>query len=124
MKKAKYIFLIITMLLVIGLFAFKPVKQKQKFLPTKLKITVIDGLGNLTEGAIVTIYNDEEDYRESENAIARDTTDIKGKVKFGELEPISYYIDARKGDMNNNGEGVKTAVLLEGKLNKVNTIID
>ncbi|MBR09053.1 MAG: hypothetical protein CMP48_15405 [Rickettsiales bacterium] len=122
MKTMKYILFLISAILLAGLFSFK--SANDQFLPTKLRITVIDGLGNPTEGATVSIFETEEDYRAGENAVAKATTDDKGRVTFKDLKPVSYYIYAFKGDMNNDGEGVVTAPLDEGKLNKVNTVIE
>ncbi len=96
----------------------------EEIFPTKLRVTVIDGLGNEVEGAMVTLYLTEEDYRSSENAIDSGVTDKKGRVTFKDLEPVSYYLDARTGEMNNDGKGAKTAELLEGKINTVNTVIE
>lgn len=118
----KYILFLVSAILLAGLFSFK--NSNNGVLPTKLRITVIDGLGNPTEGAEVSIFDSEESYRAGEGAVATDTTDIKGRVTFKELKPISYYIYAHKDDMNNDGEGVVTAPLDEGKLNKVNTVIE
>ncbi|WP_420316028.1 carboxypeptidase regulatory-like domain-containing protein [Ekhidna sp.] len=95
-----------------------------QLLPTKLRITVIDGLGNFVEGASVSIYDNEADYLASENPIATLKTDKKGRVTFKDVKPISYFIEAKFEDKNNNGEGVKTAELAEGRLNKVNTVIE
>ena len=95
-----------------------------QLLPTKLKITVIDGLGNFVEGASVAIYENEKDYRASENPVATATTDKKGRVVFKDLKTIPYYVEAKKGKKNNNGEGVLTGSLSEGKINKVNTVIE
>jgi hypothetical protein len=116
---------LLALLTVIGLslFSFKTTTN-DGLLPTKLRVTVIDGLGNFVEGATVNLYYTDDDYRASENAIATEKTDEKGRVQFKGLEPISYFIDARKDDLNNDAEGVKTAPLEEGKLNKVNTIIE
>lgn len=122
MKVMKYILFLVSALLLVGLFSFKSLDNQ--VLPTKLRITVIDGLGNPTEGAQVSIFDNEESYRASENPVATATSDSKGRVTFKELKPISYFIFAAKDDMNNNGEGVKTAPLDEGKLNKVNTVIE
>ncbi|WP_258098490.1 carboxypeptidase-like regulatory domain-containing protein [Marinoscillum pacificum] len=122
MKTMKYILFVISAVLLAGLFSFKNVDNQ--FLPTKLRITVIDGLGNPTEGATVSIFEKEEDYRAGDNAVATMSSDSKGRVTFKDLKPVSYYIYAHKGDMNNNGEGVVTAPLDEGKLNKVNTVIE
>lgn len=124
MKIMKYILFLVSAILLVGLFSFKPMDHDQ-LLPTKLRITVIDGLGNPTEGATVRIYDNEEDYRSGENPVAEGNTDSKGRVTFKEeIKPVSYFIQATKDDMNNDGEGVKTAPLDEGKLNKVNTVIE
>lgn len=119
---------ILSNVLLISLFfvtltGFSPVK-KQKILPTKLRITVIDGLGNYVEGAKVSIFETKEDYQTSKNTVGTITTDKKGRVTFKGLKTISYYIYAVKGDMNNNGEGVLTGKLQEGRINKVNTVVE
>ncbi len=123
MNKPNSIRLIGALLISIITFSFAP-SDKISFLPTNLQVTVIDRLGNVVKGATVTLYTNEDDYRNNENPVATGLTDEKGRVVLKELEPISYLIDARKGDENNNGEGVKTAPLEEGKKNKVNTVIE
>ena len=95
-----------------------------QLLPTKLRVTVIDGLGNFVGGASVSIYETEEDYLAGENAVAMLKTDKKGRVVFKDLKPITYYLEARKGDMKNDGEGVVTSPLSEGRINRVNTVIE
>ncbi|MEP1033600.1 carboxypeptidase regulatory-like domain-containing protein [Ekhidna sp.] len=95
-----------------------------QLLPTKLRVTVIDGLGNYVEDATVSIYETEKDYLASENAIATMTTDKKGRVTFKEIKPMAYFVEAKFEDKNNDAAGVKTSELEEGKLNKVNTVID
>ena len=93
-------------------------------LPTKLRITVIDNLGNFVEGAQVTIYANEDDYNSDQNPISGPLkTDKKGRVTFKDLNPQSYFVDARFGDKTNIGEGVKTAPLQKSRVNKVNTVI-
>lgn len=99
-------------------------ETKAQLLPTKLRVTVIDGLGNYVEGAAVSIYENEKDYLASENAVATLKTDKKGRVLFKDLKVISYFIEAKKEDQSNDGEGVQTAVLSEGKINRVNTVIE
>ncbi len=121
MRQNKFSLVFIFTLFIATLSAFDTADQ---LLPTKLKITVLDGLGNPTKGAVVTLYKNEDDYFNNENAVEKAKTDEKGLVVFKKLEPISYYIDARKGDMNNDGEGVKIAPLQEGRTNKVNTVIE
>ena len=99
-------------------------KPATGFLPTKLKVTVIDELGNVVEGATVKLYETEEDYRADENAaFGPAISDAKGLVKFKALKPMAYYIYVEKGDQRNDGAGVLTAVLEEGKVNKVNVVI-
>ena len=95
-----------------------------QLLPTKLRVTVIDGLGNFVEGATVALYENEKDYLASENPVAVLKSDKKGRVMFKDLKTISYFIEAKKGDQTNDGEGVQTAVLSEGKVNRVNTVIE
>lgn len=122
MKIMKYALYLITSILLIGLLSFHSVEKQ--LLPSKLRVTVIDELGNPVEEAEVTLYENEADYRASENAFLKGSTDKKGRVTFKEVEPKSYYLDARKGDKNNNGAGVVIGELEEGKLNKVNTVIE
>lgn len=105
-------------------FVIPPEKTEADLLPTKLRVTVIDGLGNFVESAQVSIYETKEDYSASENAVAVGMTDDKGKVTFKDVKNIAYFIEAKEGEKNNNGEGVKTGKLEEGKLNKVNTVIE
>ncbi len=112
-----------SILMVLTLIAFSLVLESQ-VLPTSMKVTVIDGLGNFVEGASVKLYTSKEDYLNSENAVAEGKTNSKGVVKFKKLEPIEYFIDARKDNNSNDGEGVQTQKLLEGRQNKVNTVIE
>lgn len=95
-----------------------------QLLPTKLRVTVIDDLGNYVEGATVSIYENEKDYLASENAVATLTTDKKGRVTFKEIKPMAYFVEAKYEGKNNNAAGVKTSELSEGRLNKVNTVIE
>lgn len=106
------------------LFSGISTTAEAQLLPTKLRVTVIDGLGNFVAGATVALYEDEENYLASEGPVATLTTDSKGRVTFKDVKPISYFIEAKKGDQTNNGEGVQTAVLAEGRMNKVNTVIE
>lgn len=124
MKILKYIVFAITTIILIGVFSFKNIETNESFLPTKLKVTVLDRLGNVVPGATVTLYKNEEDYRNSTNPVQKVESEEDGIALFKDLNPVSYFIDARKGDENNDGEGVQTAPLQEGKVNKVNTIIE
>lgn len=106
------------------LFASSFNAPSDQLLPTNLRITVLNSLGNTEEGVSVTLFENEKDYRSEENAVADALlTDKKGRVTFTKLEPKSYFIHAVKGDLSNAGEGVATAVLEEGRMNKVNIVI-
>ena len=92
--------------------------------PTKLKITVINSLGNFEKDASVNLYTSLDDYRSNKNAVMTGKTDEKGRVKFKGLKAIVYFIDARKADKNNDGAGVETGPIDKGKVNKVNIVIE
>jgi protocatechuate 3,4-dioxygenase beta subunit len=94
-------------------------------LPTSLRVTVLDKLGNAVEGATVTLYRNSGDYNKSENAVAGPAkSNEKGQVTFKKLVPKSYFIEVKKGDQSNYGEAEQTGVLIKGRTNKVNIIID
>ncbi|WMJ72269.1 carboxypeptidase regulatory-like domain-containing protein [Cytophagaceae bacterium ABcell3] len=93
--------------------------------PISLKITIRDELGNLTEGATVTLYKTEEDYINKENPVgSAELTNQKGIASFKNLEPAPYFIYAEKGEMNNIERGVQTDTLQKGRVNKATIIID
>jgi hypothetical protein len=50
-------------------------------------------------------------------------TDKKGVVKFKKLEAKSFYVIARKDDLDNSGGGEQIGQLEEGKFNKATVII-
>ena len=93
-------------------------------LPTNVKISIVDELGNRVENATVTLYNSKEDYRAEENPVQTGLTDKKGTVTFKKLEAKVYFVHAYKGDKNNNFAGVQTDTLTEGKLNKITIVIN
>jgi hypothetical protein len=114
-------FLLITIPVCLLLIAFMPAQ----ILKTKLKITVRNELGNAEENVAVQLFLTEEDYRKETNpATPVAFTDEKGEVKFNELVPRVYFVNAEKDDMNNVGAGVQTNKLEEKKLNKVTIIIE
>jgi uncharacterized GH25 family protein len=118
-KSIKIIFSLL--LLTSVLFAF----NSTTFLPTSLKITVLNELGNPVEGAKVQLYTSDEDYRAEENLVGKaQLTDKKGKTTFKKLEVIPYFVNVEKGDKNNDGAGVQTDTLKTGFLNKVTIIIE
>lgn len=96
-----------------------------QLLKTNLTITVLDENGNIQEGATITLYKTEDDYRASKNpAVKKVVTDKKGRAKFKDLEPITYFVEVRKGDLSNDGLGAQTGELVAGRVNKVNIIIE
>ncbi|MGB3182602.1 MAG: carboxypeptidase regulatory-like domain-containing protein [Cyclobacteriaceae bacterium] len=120
----KRLILLTVMVAACTLTAFTSVNSSGIF-GTGLRITVIDELGNPVEGAVVRLFESDEDYKASENEVDEaQVSDDKGRVTFKELESRVYYIDARKDKMNNNGAGVQTDKLKENRLNKVNIVIE
>ena len=78
-------------------------------MPTSLRITVLNELGNTEEEVKVTLYHNSEDYKKEENAVMEGKmTDKKGRVTFKGLESKVYFVNAEKGDKNNYGAGVQT----------------
>ncbi|KYG85869.1 hypothetical protein AWW67_00870 [Roseivirga seohaensis] len=103
---------------------FTPSGQPTQIFNTKLKITVLDELGNIVEGAKVTIYKTQADYNAEKNAVQpAQLTNNKGQVTFKKLDAIPYYVLVRKGDMDNAGGGEIVSKLEKNKLNKANIVI-
>lgn len=120
MKKSKQV-LLIGLVLVSILFAFRATN----LLPTSLKITVLNELGNPVEGASVQLFTTDADYRAETNPVSDEQlTDKKGKTTFKKIKSIVYYVNVEKGDKNNDGAGVQTDTLKTGLLNKVTIIIE
>lgn len=118
----KYSLLSVFLLLLLAAFAFKAPDQ---LLRTTLRLTILDELGNPVEGAKVTLYHNQDDYREEKNpASEAQSTDKKGRVKFVGLEPKVYFVNAEKDDMSNAGGGTQTDTLQENRINKSNIIIE
>lgn len=98
--------------------------QSAQPFPTKLEIIIRDDLGNLVENASVQLFKSQADYDKGEKPVTEvQKTDAKGKVVFKDLEPIEYYVNAEKGDKDNQGAGVKTIPLVPKKTNKITVII-
>lgn len=100
-----------------------PFEASTQLLDTKLEITVRNNLGNVVEGAEVTIYENEKNYLEQTNPVAKLTTNAKGVVLFEKLRSIAYHVDARKDLLDNSEGGTKTEVMQKGKKNKTTIII-
>ncbi|MCX2743443.1 carboxypeptidase-like regulatory domain-containing protein [Mangrovivirga sp. M17] len=92
---------------------------------TSLKLTVLDEMGNPVEGATVKVYENEEDYKASENHIKEVyKTDKKGRVTIKDLDADKYFVNVEKGDLNNYMTGNIVGPLENAKLNKANIIIN
>lgn len=95
-----------------------------QILSTKLKITVVDALGNVVQDAKVRIFKNEADYTKEANDLQKyQLTNAKGQVTFKKLEAASYYILVTKGDLDNTNGGSIVDTLKKGKVNKVNIVI-
>ncbi len=95
-----------------------------KIIPTSLKITIRNNLGNIESGVTVTLYANKEDFKKEQNSIQKGETNEKGVVTFKKLQAKAYFVSAIKGDMNNYGAGVQTNSLDAKKVNKVTIIIE
>ncbi|HEY9117592.1 MAG TPA: carboxypeptidase-like regulatory domain-containing protein [Roseivirga sp.] len=91
---------------------------------TKLKITVVDELGNVIQDAKVTLYATEEAYTQEVNPVQEfQLTDKKGVVTFKGLNRKEYYVRVVKGELTNAGGGEIVSGLEPKKLNKANVVI-
>ena len=114
-----------TTLIIAVFFLFSFTLTSDQLLPTSLRITVLNELGNTETEVMVTLYGNNEDYKKEENAVMEGKmTDKRGRVIFKGLAPKVYFVNAEKGDKNNYGAGVQTDTLQEGRVNKVNIIIE
>ncbi|MDZ7606140.1 MAG: carboxypeptidase-like regulatory domain-containing protein [Cyclobacteriaceae bacterium] len=94
-------------------------------LPTGVRITVLNKMGTPVENAKVTLFANEADYENEQNAVAGPVfTDEKGRVTIKNLEEIQYYVQVVNGDESNYGEAEKTDKLEKNKINKFNIIIE
>jgi len=100
----------------VALSAFQIIK-------TQIAITIRNDLGNTEAGVKVMLFDKEEDYTKEVNVVAEGETDEKGVVKFKELKAASYYVIARKGDLDNSGGGEQTGKLEANRVNKVTIVI-
>jgi hypothetical protein len=119
MTQKKYL---IALVLFIGLFSSQG--NSNGLFPTKLKVYVIDILGNFVEGAEVTLYGNKEDYLANKNPKFKGLTNDKGWVTFKKIDIIPYFIEVVKGDLRNYGKGVQVEDIEEGKKNKINLIVE
>ena len=94
-----------------------------QIIKTQMQVTLRDEFGNTVEGATVQLYDNENDYNAERNAVAEGLTNEDGVAKFKDLKAISYFVLARKGDINNFGGGEQTGKLEAKRINKVTIII-
>ncbi|NVK83925.1 MAG: carboxypeptidase regulatory-like domain-containing protein [Cytophagia bacterium] len=114
---------LVILFLVMAAFGLKQEAQAQIF-NTKLKITVVDELGNVVPQAKVTLYATVSDYNAEKNPVFETTlTDKKGIVTFKKLDKSEYYVRVVKGDQTNAGGGEIISGLEPKKLNKANVVI-
>lgn len=119
MKKSMFL-----LLAFFSFFSMAFMEAEDQLLSTSLRITILNELGNIEEGATVILYKTEEDYEEETNAVATGVTDKKGRVNFKDIEATVYFVHAENGDRNNYGAGIQTSPLEEGKMNRVNIVIE
>lgn len=107
------------------LLSFVAPQAEQQLMKTQLMVTVLDDLGNIQQGAKVTLYETEDDYNKLQNPVMESKmTNEKGQVRFVGVKDIEYYVAAEKGDNDNFLRAEKTKHLAKGKINKINVIID
>ena len=115
--------IILSTFILVLLAGFQQTSQAQIF-KTKLRVTVVDKLGNVVEDAKVILYKSKQDFDKEQNEVQPyQLTDRKGRVTFKNLQAIEYFVLVRKGDLDNFGGGVKISALSEGKVNKSNIVI-
>ena len=113
-----------TLLTSVVAISFLMLTLQFQIIKTSMNVTVRNELGNTEEGATITLFETEEDYKTEKNPVAEQTTDAKGTARFKELKAISYYVLVKKGDKNNFGGGEQTGKLEEKRINKVTIVIE
>lgn len=117
MKKS--ILLTFGFILIIGVYT-----ASAQLIKTQLDVTVRNNTGNTVDSVTVKLFGNESDYNAEKNTVAEGVTDEKGIVRFKDIEAKSYYVLARKGDLNNFGGGEVTGELKKGRFNKVTIVIN
>lgn len=113
-------FVFVVLFALMASFTFTTSSQ---ILPTNLRLTVLNNIGNPVQGAMVKIYATEDDYDEDVNAVAAAVSDKKGIVNLKGLETKKYYVRATKGKMSNADTAYETDQLVSGRINRINLII-
>lgn len=112
------------LVVLICLFAFGLTSMVQQGLKTQLRITVIDEIGNVVEGASVKVYGSQEDYNASESVLFEQVTDKNGRTRVVGLKDQVYFLEVVKDKKDNSLGAVQTAKLTKGRVNKLNVIIE
>jgi len=116
----KYIISSFILFLLIGIQQ----KSQAQLFKTKLRITVVDKLGNVVQDAKVTLYENKIDYEKETNPVqAFQLSNSKGIVTFKNLSTKAYYVIVRKGNLDNFGGGEQTSKLVEKRTNKSTIVI-
>ncbi len=83
---------------------------------TTLEIRLIDESGNSVSGATVKLYKSLNDLQNKVNQLGTtQTSDSDGKVRFSNLDAITYYWFVEKGCLNNVNSILTTDALESGK---------
>jgi uncharacterized protein (DUF2141 family) len=96
----------------------------QQGLKTQLRVTVIDEIGNIVEGATVKVYESQTDYNDSKSVVFEQVTDHKGRTRIVGLKDQVYFLEVVKDKKDNSLGAVQTAKLVKGRINKLNIIIE
>ena len=111
--------LALLLVIALGCMAFT-----HQLLNLKLHVTVVDGQGEIVEGAKVVLYNTDGDHTKEANALQVGETNAKGVCVFKKLDVKKYYLFAQKGDLDNTLGDHETDTMHKGKINKITLTIE
>jgi len=98
LKTIKFLFTLSLPLLIFSCDNNNPVPE----VDTTLNIIVEDEAGNPVEGAEVLLFADGNDWSNKKNALfAAQMSDSQGKASYKKIEPVEYWINIEKGNLNN-----------------------
>jgi len=94
--------------------------------PPALEITVIDQYNNAVSGALIAIFDSQEEWAMRENPVqAWKMTDTNGKVMFVNLQEINYFIYAEKDNLNNLKNEIRISdIILNNQIRIIRIHID
>lgn len=67
----------------------------------QLEITVVQDNMVFVEGAVISLYNTQQDWQLKTNAVQELHTDAKGQALFEDLQEQKYYFFVGKGELDN-----------------------